>query len=43
LSAAEKVIDKLQVEIKVIEADRSRLNKYKASKAERLKELETKV
>jgi hypothetical protein len=37
------VIDKLQEEMKVIEADRARLVKYKSSKAERLKELEEKV
>ena len=43
LSAAEKVIEKLQEEMKKVEADRSRLYKYKHSKAERLKELEDKI
>jgi len=43
LSAAEKVIEKLQEEMKKIEAERSRLAKYKHSKAERLKELEDKI
>ena len=43
LSAAEKVIEKLQDEMKKVEADRQRLYKYKHSKAERLKELEDKI
>ena len=43
LAAAEKVIDKLKEEIRDVEADRSRLNKYKTSKSERLKELEDQV
>lgn len=43
LSAAEKVIEKLQEEMKKVEADRQRLYKYKHSKAERLKELEDKI
>jgi hypothetical protein len=43
LSAAEKVIEKLQEEMKKVEADRARLYKYKHSKAERLKELEEKI
>ena len=43
LSASEKVIEKLQEEMKKVEADRQRLYKYKHSKAERLKELEDKV
>ena len=43
LSAAEKVIEKLQEEMKKVEADRTRLYKYKHSKAERLKELEGKI
>ena len=43
LSAAEKVIEKLQEEMKKVEADRQRLYKYKHNKAERLKELEHKI
>ena len=43
LAAAEKVIEKLHEEIKKSEADRQRLAKYKASKADRLDELEGKV
>jgi chromosome segregation ATPase len=43
LASAEKVIEKLNEEIKKIEADRQRLSKYKVSKAERLKELEDKI
>lgn len=43
LSASEKVIEKLQEEMKKVEADRQRLYKYKHSKAERLKELEDKI
>jgi hypothetical protein len=37
------VIEKLHEEIKKSEADRQRLAKYKASKADRLDELEGKV
>jgi hypothetical protein len=37
------VIEKLHEEIKKSEADRQRLAKYKASKADRLEELEEKV
>ena len=43
MAAAEKVIEKLHEEIKKSEADRQRLAKYKASKADRLEELEGKV
>ena len=43
LSAAQKVIEKLQEEMKKVEADRQRLYKYKHSKAQRLKELEDKI
>ena len=37
------MIDKLKEEIRDVEADRSRLIKYKMSKSERLKELEDQV
>ena len=37
------MIEKLQEEMKKVEADRQRLQKYKHSKAERLKELEDKI
>lgn len=43
LSSAEKVIEKLQEEMKKLEADRERLAKYKNSKAQRLKDLEDRV
>ena len=43
LSAAEKVIEKLQEEMKKVEADRQRLYKYKHQNNERLKELEDKI
>ena len=40
---AEKVIEKLQEEMKTVEADRQRLYKYKHSQTSRLKELEDKI
>ena len=43
LSSAEKVIEKLQEEMKKLEAERERLAKYKNSKAQRLKDLEDRV
>jgi hypothetical protein len=43
LSSAEKVIEKLQEEMKNLESERERLAKYKNSKAQRLKDLEDRV
>ena len=43
LSAAERVIDKLQEQMKKMEQDKTRLNKFKNSGASRLKELEDKI
>ncbi len=43
LSTSEKIIEKMKEEIKQIDAERGRLNKFKSSKVEKLKELEDKV
>lgn len=43
LSRAEMTIEAQQLEIKNLEADRCRLMKFKASKVDRLKDLEDKV
>jgi len=43
LAASEKVIEKLKEDLRKSEGDRIRLNQYKASKAQRLEELEGKV
>jgi hypothetical protein len=41
--SAEKVIERLQDEMKNLDQERERLAKYKASKAQRLKDLEDRI
>lgn len=43
LAETEKVVDQLRSELKLLDAEKRRLTKFKTSKTERLTELEDKV